>query len=166
MRYRVRWHPRKGAANLAKHGVSFDEASEAMADPLSRSVEDRLHSLHEDRFALVGETLQHRLVVAVYTIRNEAAWLIHAHAVTPPERRRYMTGDDTIGDAPLDDDNNYLLDYGHLEGWIHGRHKFDTAAATVTLDPDVFTVFRTSEDVNTALRALIAEGRVPPSSRD
>lgn len=159
MKYRVRWDPRKAEINLAKHGVSFEEGREAMTDPLSRSASDRLHSTREDRFALIGETLRRRLILVVYTIRSDEAWVIHAHAATPAERRRYMSGEDIICDAPIDDD--YLLDYGQLEGWRRGRHKFDLTAASVTLEPDVYDVFKTSEEVNAALRELIHEGRVP-----
>ena len=34
------WDPEKAATNLRKHGVSFEEALTAFADPLSVSVRD------------------------------------------------------------------------------------------------------------------------------
>ena len=58
-----------------------------------------------------------------------------------------------------------LGDYGHLEGWQRGRHSFPKLVGTVTLDSDVYDVFRTSEEVNNALRMLIHEGRVPHLAR-
>ncbi len=38
------WDARKAARNLRKHGVSFEEASTVMGDPLSRTIPDPLHS--------------------------------------------------------------------------------------------------------------------------
>ncbi|HUF16519.1 MAG TPA: hypothetical protein VMS12_00590 [Thermoanaerobaculia bacterium] len=65
----------------------------------------------------------------------------------------------TVHDAPADDD--MLTDYGHLEGWRRNPFRFTRTDGTVRLDPDVKEVFRTSEEVNAALRILIAEGRIP-----
>ena len=58
------WDEEKAAENLAKHGVSFAEASTVFADPLSRTIPDPLHSDEEDRFVILGEsTSGHTLVV-------------------------------------------------------------------------------------------------------
>lgn len=51
-------------------------------------------------------------------------------------------------------------DYSDLQ-WRPARHRFETLVGTVTLDPDVYDVFRTSKEVNDALRMLIREGRLP-----
>ena len=40
----VTWDPRKAAANLKKHRVSFEEASTVLADPLSITGADPDHS--------------------------------------------------------------------------------------------------------------------------
>ncbi|HYM62816.1 MAG TPA: hypothetical protein VEZ11_18165 [Thermoanaerobaculia bacterium] len=57
-----------------------------------------------------------------------------------------------------------LEDYGHLDGWERGRFRF-IPRGQVRLDPDVQLHFETSEEVNEALRSLIAEGRVPSVPR-
>ena len=44
------WDLSKSAGNLAKHGVSFDEASSVFGDPLAVSIADPDHSTSEDRF--------------------------------------------------------------------------------------------------------------------
>jgi uncharacterized DUF497 family protein len=44
----------KAAANLAKHGVDFEDALTAFDDPLSITVLDPDHSQGEERFLLVG----------------------------------------------------------------------------------------------------------------
>lgn len=65
----------------------------------------------------------------------------------------------TIGDAPPEPE--MLEEYGHLEGWERNPFRFRRTVTVVSLEPDVSAVFRTSDDVNEALRTLIAEGRVP-----
>lgn len=61
------WDAEKAIANLEKHGLSFEEASTAFGDPLSRTVRDPLHSDEEERFVIVGMTSAGRLVVVVHT---------------------------------------------------------------------------------------------------
>ena len=83
------WDPEKAASNLDKHGLSFEEASTAFADPLSRTMRDPLHSDDEDRFVLTGVTRADRLAVVVHTDRDGTVHLITARIATPAERRRY-----------------------------------------------------------------------------
>lgn len=51
---RYEWDAPKAIANVRKHGISFEEAVEAMADPDSLVRYDETHSLEEDRFRLIG----------------------------------------------------------------------------------------------------------------
>lgn len=88
-RMRFEWDSDKAAANLEKHGLSFEEASTAFGDPLSRTVRDPLHSDEEDRFVIVGMTSTGRLVVVVHTDRGESVRLITARIATSAERRRH-----------------------------------------------------------------------------
>jgi uncharacterized DUF497 family protein len=67
------WDRRKAAANLAKHGVSFDEATTAFDDELGGYYPD---TLHEDRFILIGYSQRPRLLYVV-------------HAEVKPEKARY-----------------------------------------------------------------------------
>lgn len=67
-----------------------------------------------------------------------------------------------IRDAPFDDEMRE--DYGHLDGWGRSQFRF-IRRDHVRLDPDVQQHFQTSEEVNEALRSLIAEGRVPGVTR-
>jgi uncharacterized DUF497 family protein len=41
------WDPAKAAANLRKHGVSFEEAVTAFSGPLSVTIPDPMHSERE-----------------------------------------------------------------------------------------------------------------------
>ena len=43
----LEWDARKARENLRKHGVSFEEASSVIFDPLSATGEDPDHSMDE-----------------------------------------------------------------------------------------------------------------------
>jgi uncharacterized protein len=86
------WDPRKAVLNLAKHGVSFDEAVTAFGDPLARIVDDPYHSVDEQRFILLGQSDRRRLLVVMFTERGEAIRLISARRATPRERRSHEEG--------------------------------------------------------------------------
>ena len=51
---RFEWDPAKAAENLAKHGVSFQEAATVFRDPLSATGSDPDHSSDEERFVTFG----------------------------------------------------------------------------------------------------------------
>ena len=90
MAMRFSWDPRKAAANHRKHGVSFEEASTAFADPLSVTVPDPDHSEDESRFLLVGRSTRERLVVVVHAERGAAEIrLISARLASRSERHQY-----------------------------------------------------------------------------
>ena len=61
------WDQDKAASNLEKHGLSFEEASSAFADPLSRTRPDPLHSDEEDRLVLLDLTTAGQLAIVVRT---------------------------------------------------------------------------------------------------
>jgi len=50
------WDPKKAAANLRKHGVSFAEASTIFRDPHSATGADPDHSIGERRFITFGSS--------------------------------------------------------------------------------------------------------------
>lgn len=83
------WDPEKARANVAKHGVSFDEAMAAFLDPLSVTILDPGHSERENRFVLIGQSSKGRLLVVVHTDRGDAIRLISARRATRRERQTY-----------------------------------------------------------------------------
>jgi len=80
---------RKSRDNVAKHGVSFEEAMTAFGDPLGRTLEDHSHSDVEKRFVLIGESARRRLLVVMFTERGDAVRLVSARKATRGERRDY-----------------------------------------------------------------------------
>ncbi|MHB8513613.1 MAG: BrnT family toxin [Actinomycetota bacterium] len=83
------WDPQKEQTNREKHGCGFDEAATAFGDPLSITIADPDHSVEEQRFILLGETYQGRLVVVVHSERGDRIRLISARMATAKERRSY-----------------------------------------------------------------------------
>ena len=87
------WDARKAAANLTKHGVSFEEASTVFADPNALDGADLGHSVQEARFLRLGRSaLEHVLMVA-YTLRRsgdvEQIRIISARLASRKERAAY-----------------------------------------------------------------------------
>ncbi len=65
MGFRFEWDSAKAASNLAKHGVSFDEASTVSSDPLSSTFSDPEHSLGEERLVIFGLSHRGRLLAVM-----------------------------------------------------------------------------------------------------
>lgn len=84
------WNPEKAAANLKKHGVSFEEAKTVFGDFLARIFEDEEHSFEEKRNGIIGHSAKNRLLIISYTERaNDTIRIISARETTPQERRKY-----------------------------------------------------------------------------
>jgi hypothetical protein len=83
------WNSEKAARNLAKHGVSFQEAETVFGDPLGRIVTDPRHSQEEERYVLLGLSHRRRLLAVMFTERAEQVRIISARQATRRERRDY-----------------------------------------------------------------------------
>jgi uncharacterized protein len=83
---------RKAAANLARHGVSFEEARGAFDDAYAVEIEDRRGNYSEDRYVPIGIAGQ-RLLAVAYTIRGERIRIISARPAQSFERRLYHEKD-------------------------------------------------------------------------
>jgi len=83
------WDESKAAANLIKHGVSFEEAKTVFNDPLYVDFYDPDHSFGEHRFILLGESAQRRILFVSYMERNNSIRLISAREATISERKAY-----------------------------------------------------------------------------
>lgn len=81
------WDPRKAAANVRKHGVSFEEAATVFADPLALAVED---AVDPGRTLLIGMSERERVLLTVYTdIDEDTIRIISARRATSHERKNY-----------------------------------------------------------------------------
>ncbi|AFY36413.1 BrnT family toxin [Calothrix sp. PCC 7507] len=86
------WDENKAVINLSKHGVSFAEAKTVFDDPLYVDFYDPDHSGDEQRYLIVGESNQRRLLIVSYTERGDSMRLISARVVTSAEREAYQEG--------------------------------------------------------------------------
>lgn len=50
------WDESKAAANLKKHGISFQEAKTVFNDPLALIFDDEAHSTNEQREIIIGHS--------------------------------------------------------------------------------------------------------------
>jgi uncharacterized DUF497 family protein len=89
MELRFEWDDIKAAANLAKHGISFDEALTVFGDANTITLFDNQHSDLEDRFIDIGMSMQGRILVVVYTENETRIRIISCRRATPKERRQY-----------------------------------------------------------------------------
>jgi uncharacterized DUF497 family protein len=83
------WDPAKAIANLAKHGVTFEEALTVFMDPTARIHADPDHSEAERREIIVGHSIHQRLLLVSFAERGERVRLISARLATKRERRDY-----------------------------------------------------------------------------
>lgn len=83
------WNPAKARLNIWKHRVSFEEASTALLDPLSKTALDPDHSIEEHRFITFGMSARRRLLVVAYTEQGEMIRLISARLASKRERQIY-----------------------------------------------------------------------------
>ena len=89
---RLNWDPDKAAENLAKHGVSFEEAATVFRDVLSATGTDPDHSFSEQRFVTFGISTSGRLLAIAHTDHDDTIRIISARPVTPSERKIYEEG--------------------------------------------------------------------------
>ena len=82
------WDEAKAAANLAKHGVSFEQACQAFDDPFAIDFVDDREDYGEYRLILLG-MVENRLLVVAHTLRGDKVRIISAREAEPDERRKY-----------------------------------------------------------------------------
>ena len=89
MTLRFEWDPKNAAANLCKHGVSFEEALTVFSDPLARILDDEEHSSDEPREIIIGQSTKRLLLLVCFTDRRTALRLFSARRATSRERKDY-----------------------------------------------------------------------------
>jgi uncharacterized DUF497 family protein len=79
------WDDVKSDANLVKHGITFDDASEVFYGPIVIRKSPRND---EERWLAIG--ISHdRLMSVIFTRRNELIRIISARSPRPDEKRAY-----------------------------------------------------------------------------
>ena len=90
MTVRFEWDESKNRANIAKHGVGFDEARRVFSDPHVIIREDRVVE-GEERLHALGYV--ERVLLVVHTVREDGLGaiirIVSARKATPAERKLY-----------------------------------------------------------------------------
>ena len=84
------WDDNKAASNVAAYdGVTFDEGATVFDGPYFVVLADDEHSFDELRYWIIGESIQGRILLVVYTERGDLVWIISAREATKRERELY-----------------------------------------------------------------------------
>ena len=86
------WDEEKATVNFKKHAVSFEEAKTVWDDYFYIDLFDGEHSIEENRFLIIGESKEERLLIVSYTERENRVRIISARELTPKERKDYEQG--------------------------------------------------------------------------
>jgi uncharacterized protein len=79
------WDEKKDRANLIKHGISFDDASQIFHGPVIVKRSDRKD---EERWIGVGKS-NDRILTVIFTRRDKAICIISARRPRADEKRAY-----------------------------------------------------------------------------
>jgi len=85
----VEWDPQKAAINFKKHCVDFADAALVLDD--DQAITIREDEAGEERYVTVGSDPAMRILVVVYTWRNNRPRLISERQATPREPEQYET---------------------------------------------------------------------------
>lgn len=88
---KITWDPTKAAANVRKHGVSFEEAESVFYDEFALLEDDPDDSYGEERFVIVGMSSALRVLVVCHCVREKDAVIriISARKAVKTERDEY-----------------------------------------------------------------------------
>ncbi len=88
------WDANKEKLNITKHGVTFEQASYVFSDQFALNMYDDEHSNVEDRWVMLGKSLNKNLLLVVHTFRDEKEELVRiisARKATKKERQIYQS---------------------------------------------------------------------------
>lgn len=88
------WDPLKAQSNIAKHGVTFVQASTVLLDALALTVFDAGHSELEERWFTLGNSSEGKLLAVSHTYQHTGpvhvgVRIISAREATRRERQQY-----------------------------------------------------------------------------
>ena len=88
------WDASKNVLNIKKHNVSFQEAATVFFDQNGLLIDDESHSDQEERFILIGVSLEGNVIVVCHCYRenDKIIRIISARKATKNERVEYEKG--------------------------------------------------------------------------
>lgn len=168
------WDARKAAENRRKHGVSFEDAVTAFADPLAVTVTDPDHSsAAERRYILVGRS------------HADGSWWCPTPSAAPPfgssapgrppaasghsmkkaSSKAKGTARRPVPRGAVREEMRAEYDFsGGVRGKYAGRFAPGRTVRVVVLAPDVAEAFSSARAVNAALRRVLKDRQRPSAS--
>ena len=85
------WDDRKTKSNIAKHGVSFEEAQSVFFDDQAIQFWDDANSHNEERFLMLGFSNKFRILLVLHCYRESDSTIriISARKATKNEKKEY-----------------------------------------------------------------------------
>ena len=83
----IEWDDNKAEINYKKHGIHFEDAALIFLDENLIEFYDEEHSYEEDRIKVIGKV--GKILVVIYTERDEKYRMISARNATKRERMKY-----------------------------------------------------------------------------
>ncbi|MCP4751993.1 MAG: BrnT family toxin [Proteobacteria bacterium] len=83
------WDKNKATANLKKHGIDFADVTLVLYDQNAVTIEDP--SYDEERFITVGMDGYGRILVVVYTYREDSIRIVSARKANNHESKQYRS---------------------------------------------------------------------------
>lgn len=84
---KIEWDRQKAASNFRKHQIDFADAATVLCDDFAVTIRDTVDN--EERFVTLGMDACGRILVVVYSWRQDRIRIISARKASPSERRRY-----------------------------------------------------------------------------
>ncbi|MBW1694444.1 MAG: BrnT family toxin [Deltaproteobacteria bacterium] len=81
------WDPEKDKSNIKKHRVRFADAASVFQDNFAITIDD--DNQEEQRFVTLGMDAFGRVLVVIYTWRDDNIRIISAKKATPTQRKQY-----------------------------------------------------------------------------
>ena len=151
---RFEWDPVKAAGNLAKHGVSFEQAMSVFADPLSRSIVDPASPQDEERWITIGLNPAQKLLVVVHTHVGISDNIVVVRVTSRARPRR--TNGSNMSKKEFDEMAEEY-DFSKAE---RGRffHEGAVLSPPVYLDPSILKLVQaTAQERGMTLNALVSQ---------
>jgi len=83
------WDAAKNLYNVRKHKISFEQAKIALEDPCRLCFYDKLHSLSEDRYIVLGSAEGRVLFVSMVWVGEDTTRIISARRANKNEMEAY-----------------------------------------------------------------------------
>jgi uncharacterized DUF497 family protein len=90
----ITWDPDKAQSNIAKHRVTFVQATSVLLDPLALTMFDATHSGLEERWFTLGISVDEKLLAVSHTYQHTGpihvnVRIISARDASKRERQQY-----------------------------------------------------------------------------